>query len=115
MRGLGAISLVALLLSWFALDDITTDNATAFPLEYSFLVLTGIWFAALGGWLLSKRKVAAGVVSFAAVALGVAAFWSLPHHYQPFSMVNYFGCVPLVWFVGLTVWLLAGRRRSTAA
>ena len=31
MRGRGAVSLIVLVLSWLALDDITTDNANTFP------------------------------------------------------------------------------------
>jgi hypothetical protein len=103
------VSLVVLLLSWLALDDITTDSATAFPLEYTILVLAGIWFAALGVALIAERRVAAGICSVAAVALGVVAFWSLPHHYQPPTPVNVLGFAPLGWFLGLAMWLLAGR------
>ena len=40
---LGGVTLFAMLLCWLALDDITTDNATQFPLEYSFLVCGGAW------------------------------------------------------------------------
>jgi hypothetical protein len=114
MRGFGAVSLAVLLVSWLALDDLTTDNANAFPLEYTILVLAGAWFAALGGWLIIQRRVLAGVCSLIAVAAGVVAFWSLPHHYQPPSPVNRFGYVPLAWFLGLAVWLAAGRMRVAA-
>jgi len=112
MRGRGAVSLIVLLLSWLALDDITTDNANEFPLEYTILVSAGIWFVALGVSLVAKRRYLPGIPSLAAVALGVMAFWSLPHHYQPPAPVNYLGYVPLAWFVGLTVWLLAARGQA---
>ena len=111
MRGLGAVSLVVLVFSWLALDDITTDNANAFPLEYTMLILAGVWFAVLGVWLITKRRALAGVCSLAAVALAVVAFWSLPHHYQPASLMNNVGYVPLAWFLGLTAWLLAARTK----
>jgi peptidoglycan/LPS O-acetylase OafA/YrhL len=107
MRGSGAVSLVVLLFSWLALDDITTDNATRFPLEYSMLVLAGAWFAVLGGRLIAKRRVLAGVCSLMAVAIGVAACWDLPHHYEPPSLVNRLGYVPLLWFLGLAIRLVA--------
>jgi len=103
------VSLIVLLLSWLALDDITTDNANQFPLEYTFLVSAGMWFAALGASLVAKRHFFVGTSSLVAVVLGVVAFWSLPHHYQPPSPINYLGYVPLAWFVGVTVWLLAAR------
>jgi len=109
MRGRGAVSLIVMLLSWLALDDITTDNANQFPLEYTILVSAGIWFAALGVSLVAKRHSFVGVSSLVAVGLGVMASWSLPHHYQPPSPINCLGYVPLAWFAGLTVWLLAAR------
>ena len=113
MRGRGAVSLVLLVLSWLALDDITTDNANEFPLEYTILVSAGIWFAALGVALVARRRFFAGTSSLVAVALGVAAFWSLPHHYQPASPVNLLGYLPLAWFLGVAIWLLASRARLT--
>ena len=112
MRGRGAVSLVVLLLSWLALDDITTDNANAFPLEYAILVSAGIWFAALGVSLLAKRHFYVGISSLVADGFGIVAFWSLPHHDQPPSSFNDLGYVPLAWFVGLTVWLLAARAQA---
>ena len=107
MRGMGAGSLVVLLFAWLALDDITTDNANQFPLEYGILVLAGVWFAVLGGRLIAKRRILAGVCSLMAVAIGVAACWNLPHHYQPPSLVNRAGYGVLLWFLGLATWLVA--------
>ncbi|MFO7691448.1 MAG: hypothetical protein R6V57_00025 [Vicinamibacterales bacterium] len=111
MRGRGTVSLAVLAFSWLALDDITTDNANEFPLEYTMLVLAGVWFVLLGAWLVAKRRTVAGICSLAAVAIGVAAFWSLPHHYQPPSLVNNLGYVPLAWFLGVAIWLLTSRAR----
>jgi peptidoglycan/LPS O-acetylase OafA/YrhL len=112
MRARGAFSLLALILSWLALDDITTDNAVEFPLEYAILIAAGMWFVALGAWLIAKRRWVAGAFSLVAVAIGVVAFWSLPHRSQPPSLVNYFGYLPLAWFLGLAIWLLATRGRA---
>ena len=67
MRARGAVSFVVLLLSWLALDDITTDNANEFPLEYALPVSAGIWFTALGVALVVKRHVFGGVSSLVAV------------------------------------------------
>jgi peptidoglycan/LPS O-acetylase OafA/YrhL len=115
MRGRGAISLIVLIFTWLALDDITTDNADQFPLEYTVLVLAGMWFAVLGAWLIAKRRALAGVCSLVAVAVGVVAFWSLPHHHQPPSLVNNLGYVPLAWFLGLAIWLAAARLSPKSA
>jgi hypothetical protein len=109
------VSLILLLLSWAALDDITTDSANSFPLEYSFLVVAGTWFAALGGWLMTQGRKVLGACSLAAVALGAVAFWSLPHHYQPSSLTNDLGFLPLAWFFGLAVWLVGSRHGQPAA
>lgn len=114
MRAAGALSLVVLALSWLALDDITTDNATRFRAEYTMLVLAGLWFAWLGVALLRRGRAAIGAVSLAAVGIGVLAFWSLPHHYQPASMVNLFGLASIAWFVGVAAWLIGWGRAGRA-
>jgi peptidoglycan/LPS O-acetylase OafA/YrhL len=113
MRGRGWVSLVVLGFSWLALDDITTDNAARFPPEYTMLVLAGVWFSALGAWLVTKGRAVAGIGSLAAVGMAVVAFWSLPHHYQPPSPINNMGYAPLAWFLVLAVWLVAARDRSS--
>ena len=41
------ISIVALLLAYAAFDDIMTDNATSFTVEYTMLAACGAWFAFL--------------------------------------------------------------------
>jgi len=113
MRWTGSLSFVLLVLAWLALDDITTDNATGrFVPEYSMLVVGGIWFAAVGVWLLARRRFVAGILSLSAVALAIVAFWSLPHHYGPASLVNYLGLIPLAWFLGLAIWLVAPHRAA---
>lgn len=108
MRWRGVVSILWLLLSWAALDDIATDNADSFPLEYSALMLAGVWFTALGAWLIVKQRTVAGICSLLAVALGIVACWSLPHHYQPPSWINSLGYVTLAWFVGIALWLVSG-------
>lgn len=116
MRWRGAVSLMWWLSSWAALDDITTDNATgAFVPENTVLVLAGLWFVALAAWLLATRRWLAGIFSLLAVAVGIAAFWSLPHHYQPLSLLNHLGYVPVAWFLGMSGWLLVARRRAALA
>ncbi len=112
MRWRGLVSLVFLVLAWLALDDITTDDSTGrFLPEYSMLAVCGIWFATVAAWLITRRALLA-IASSLAVALAVFAFWSLPHHYAPLSVVNYLGLIPIAWFLVLGIWLLAGR--STA-
>jgi hypothetical protein len=114
VRAWGVVSLGVLLLTWLAGDDITTDNASSFRVEYTMLVLAAVWFAALGIALVRRGRVVAGVASLAAVGLGVAACWDLPHHYQPFSPLNDVVYVTLAWFVGLSIWLTARPFAATA-
>jgi hypothetical protein len=109
MRWIGVVSIVLLVLVWLALDDITTDNAAEFNVEYAILVVCGAWLAAVAFRLIARRRALAGIVSLAAIALAVLAFWSLPHHYAPVSPVNYLGLLSLAWFLGLAVWMVARR------
>ena len=51
----GAVTVGVLLLAFAAVDDITTDDATAFPLEYSILVVCVVWLLFLGWNLLRSR------------------------------------------------------------
>lgn len=103
MRWRGCLSFVVLLLTWAALDDITTDNANSFPVEYALLVLSGIWFGSVAACLLGRRRTVAGIISVVALVAAVVAFWSLPHHYSASSRVSQLGWFPLAWFFALAV------------
>jgi hypothetical protein len=72
---LGGVTLFAMLLCLLALDDITTDNATQFPVEYSLLVLGGAWllFIAWSLWQSGSRLNAILTVASLAVAALLAA------------------------------------------
>ena len=50
----GFATLVFLLVAYLAFDDITTDNATSFTLEYTFLLACAVW---------GQRKVGPGTVA----------------------------------------------------
>ena len=110
MRWMGIVSLFVLLLTWAALDDITTDSAQRFDVEYTLLVLAGAWFAGIGVWLVARRWTILGAATLAAVAVGIAAFWSLPHRGEQASGINYVGLVPLAWCFALMVWMLVAPR-----
>ena len=71
--GSGLLTAGALLLVYAAFDDITTDNATAFPVEYSFLALCAAWLLVLGIRLVRAQRPMFGWISIAAVA---AALWA---------------------------------------
>jgi hypothetical protein len=70
--GAGVVMLGLLLLSFLALDDITTDNATAFPLEYTMLIICGAWCALVAVALLRGGYAIPGGASLILIA---AAAW----------------------------------------
>jgi hypothetical protein len=71
--GSGLLTAGALLLVYAAFDDITTDNATSFTVEYSFLAVCGAWLLFLATRLLAARRRVLGSISIAALAV---ALWS---------------------------------------
>jgi len=106
---MGVTSVLVLLLTWAALDDITTGNEPSFVGEYTLLALSDLWFAAIAGWLIVRRRTVIGLVSLAAVALAALAWWSLPHRGEPSNPINVLGFIPIIWFVALSVWMLVAR------
>lgn len=68
----GVVTIVVMLLVFAAFDDITTDNATAFPLEYRALILSAAWLLIVSIRLLLQRQRALGSISLIALA---AALW----------------------------------------
>jgi hypothetical protein len=72
---MGGLTLFAMALAWLALDDITTDNATRFPLEYAMIGAGGLWlvFIAAKLFLDGARAVAAVTVAVVAAATFMAA------------------------------------------
>ena len=66
------VTAAALVLSFAAADDITTDNATTFRLEYTILVVSAAWLCFLALNLVRRRHYVLGVMSL--VALG-SALW----------------------------------------
>ena len=71
--GSGLLTAGALLLVYAAFDDITTDNATSFTVEYSFLAVCGAWLLYLAIRVFAARRRVLGSVSLAALAVAV---WS---------------------------------------
>jgi hypothetical protein len=68
-----AITLVALLLVFAAFDDITTDTATRFRAEYTFLVGCAGWLLFVAWSLMRGGHRTLGVVSLVALA---GAWWA---------------------------------------
>ena len=68
-----AITLVALLLVFAAFDDITTDNATTFRVEYTFLVGCAGWLLFVAWSLIRGGHRPLGFASLVALA---SALWA---------------------------------------
>ena len=69
----GVITIVVQLFVFAAFDDITTDNATTFPVEYSILVACTAWLVFVAATLWRKRQRILGGLSVLALVAGVWA------------------------------------------
>ena len=65
------VTIAALLLVFAAFDDITTDNATSFPLEYTTLVVSAVWLLFIAVRLVRHGHGLLGGISLLAVASAV--------------------------------------------
>ncbi|MBP1648638.1 MAG: hypothetical protein H6Q30_2083 [Bacteroidetes bacterium] len=68
----GFATLAAVLLAFGAFDDITTDDAKTFTVEYALLVASGCWCLLVAISLLARRRIVFGLVSLILLA---AAIW----------------------------------------
>jgi hypothetical protein len=112
----GAITAVALLLVFAAFDDITTDNATAFPVEYTFLVVCAAWLLVVALRLLHARHRALGGVSILGVAAGLWAQRGIGPGIVPGLWPEYVVmAAAYIWFWGIALamlWLGYRTRRQ---
>jgi cytochrome bd-type quinol oxidase subunit 2 len=72
---LGGITLAAMALAMLALDDITTDNAAQFPVEYRILAICAVWLLCVAWplWRSGSRRNAALILASLAVATSLCA------------------------------------------
>lgn len=114
----GAVTAVALLLVFAAFDDITTDNATSFPVEYTFLLGCAAWLLVVAWRLLHARHRAVGAVSVLAIAAGLWAQRAIGPGISPGRWPEYVVmAAAYLWFWGIAVamlWLGYRARRLTA-
>ena len=101
----GLISLAAVVMAFLALDDITTDNATAFPVERTALGVCGVWFVFVAFRLWQRRHRLFAVVSLAmVVGVGFAQPFIGPGTVPGYAA--YLATIAgLLWFVGISLFL----------
>lgn len=103
----GVVTLAVVILAFLAFDDITTDNATSFTVEYFLLLAGAIWCLIVAVSLIGMRHF---VLGGACVLVLAAAVWgqrSVGPGTIPSWQPGYVATVAaLGWFLVLSVWLL---------
>lgn len=103
----GLVTVGVLLLVFAAFDDITTDNATSFPLEYTILIACAGWLLFLALRLMRQRHNALGVVSLLALVSGVVAQRAIRPGITPGFWTEYVvATAAYLWFVAISALLL---------
>src|SRR4029453_7135946 len=95
------VTIAALLLVFAAFDDITTDNATSFPLEYTILAASAVWLLFIAVRLMRHGHGLLGGISLLALA---SAVWGQPAvGFKPeyVAMMTAYG-----WFCALSLAML---------
>ena len=62
------VTIAALLLVFAAFDDITTDRATSFPLEYTTLIASAVWLLFIAGRVMRHGHGLLGGISLLVLA-----------------------------------------------
>jgi len=112
------LTLVAVAVAWLALDDITTNAASSFPLERMALLGCGSWFAVVAWRLVRRGHPVLGASSLLLVAAGALAQTAIGPDTVPSMRLEYLATLGgLAWFVVLTAILtvLAARPRPRHA
>ena len=102
-----AITIVALLLVFAAFDDITTDGATTFAVEYFALALCAAWLAFVSVRLWRTHHRILGSVSVLALIASVWAQRAIGRDMAPGLRLEYIVlAAAYVWFWALAIALL---------
>ncbi len=112
----GLVTFAFVVLAWLAFDDITTDSATSFTVEYTCLAACAIWCLVAAVRLAAKGHFILGAAS--ALALG-AAVWgqrSIGPGTVPSWQPQYVATVAaVVWYLSLAVVLVVLGFRANRA
>lgn len=112
----GLVTFAFIVLAWLAFDDITTDNAASFTVEYTCVLACAIWCLVVAVRLATRGHFILGTAS--ALALG-AAVWgqrSIGPGTVPSWQPRYVATVAaIVWFLSLAVVLVVLGFRTNRA
>jgi len=102
----GAITAVAVLLAYGALDDITTDNATRFVAERVFLFVCNGW-CFLAAWrVIQSGHPHFGRLSIVIAAIAAVAQWVVRREAVPSVKISYLiALFGLIWFAFFSAFL----------
>ncbi len=96
-----AFTLATVLLAYAAFDDITTDRATTFTVEWVGLAMCGVWLLILSWRLLRGEHRWLGSVSVVALVAAVGAGSAIGPDTGPFQIEYLTTIAGLFWFLGL--------------
>ena len=111
-------SFALVLLAVAAVDDITTDSATRFPLERTLLAGCTVWFFVVAFRLWQQGQRVLGGVTFGFVTVVALAQPTLGQATDPWIMGYLATLGALAWFLlvaGILAWGALRSRRSHAA
>ena len=111
----GAVTFVVVAMAFLALDDITTDNATRFPLEYSFLTGAAAWCLLVSVWMARTGHQVLAAVSLLALGGAVWGQRAVGPGIAPWQPEYLATLVALGWFLALSVILVVLGMRGKRA
>jgi len=109
----GGITLAVVFLVYAAFDDITTDNATSFTMEYICLLICSGWCLVVAVRLIMKNHRILGIFSLLALAAGVWGQRAIGPGIVPGFWPEYVATLgSVVWFFGLSIILMFLGKRA---
>lgn len=116
-----AITLATVLLAFAGFDDITTDRATTFTVEWVGLAVCGVWLLTVSWHLLRSGQRWLGSISVVALVAAVGAGSTIRPGTGPFQIEYLTTIAGLLWFLGLAgilagqAWVRADRQAAHGA
>ena len=104
----GLVTFAFVVLAWLAFDDITTDNATSFTVEYTCLLACAVWCLVVAVRLATKGHFVLGAAVWGQRSIGPGTVPSWQPHYVATAAA-------MVWFLSLAVVLLVLGFRADPA